>query len=352
MHFKLTQSDCSFVKLSFMKPKINITSLSDNPDFLSWLADPSKSSTNWNNELKGNPELLAKANLMRESMKFNSHVLNLDTRTSLLENIHEELQLENNTAPLTAFKPSHKILLRIAASLIILVAAFFLLRNNSVNIQHSTSIGELVDITLPDGSEVKLNANSHIWSAEDWKDDEKRQIHQEGYVHYDIIETAPLFGNETFEVVTKRAIVEVIGTKFSINELENQTIISLIEGGIKVFVGDNVEYMAPGKIMKVNEDGTYVIEDFDNISDSALTAWTKDIIRFDGTSLDEFETLIEQKFGFDVQLPVSLSSRGGFTATFVDDNTSLATILDNFSTTYNIQHSISGNNIVFNYIEK
>lgn len=336
-----------------MKPLINIESLSNNPDFITWLSDSSKSKTDWSIELSGNPKLLGEVTLLRESMNFNSHVLNLDKRTSILNCIHEELQLENNTAPLTALKPSHKILLQIAASLIFLVAAFFLLNDSTISIQHSTTLGEIADITLPDGSEIKLNANSQVWTSTNWDDDSKRQIHQKGYVHYDVIETTPLIGNETFEVVTDRAKIEVIGTKFSINELENQTIISLIEGGIKVFISDRVEYMAPGQILTVNNDGSYKIDEFDS-SDIALTSWTKDIIRFENTALSDFESLIEQKFGYDIQLPVSFinGSRGTYTATFVDDNTSLSTILDNFSTTYNIQHTITDENIVFNYIEK
>ncbi|WP_436516284.1 FecR family protein [Ekhidna sp. To15] len=103
---------------------------------------------------------------------------------------------------------------------------------------YQTMIGQKMNIELPDGSEVILNANSSLsFLADNW--DDKRELSLEGEGYFKVQK-----GNR-FLVKTKSGDVEVLGTEFTIKELDDFFEVLCYEGSVKVSSLDEEEILKP-----------------------------------------------------------------------------------------------------------
>ncbi len=124
-----------------------------------------------------------------------------------------------------------------AAVLLITVSAFFF--NNNETIVAQTKAGEIKTITLPDGSELVLNAKSIASFQEDWSDN--RQIELEGSGFFTVKK------GSRFVVLTKYGQVEVLGTSFDVTAHENQFRVICESGRVRVSAGNESVIINPGE---------------------------------------------------------------------------------------------------------
>ncbi|MFT7036526.1 MAG: transmembrane sensor [Cyclobacteriaceae bacterium] len=117
-------------------------------------------------------------------------------------------------------------------------------------------IGIKRQVKLPDGSDVWLNANSHI-SYESQFTDSSRIVALVGEVYFEVVKD----GARPFQVKSQGIVTTALGTTFNVNAYQdNQTsIVSLAEGRVKVELVANGEtlYLNPGyaAIHQRNENG-------------------------------------------------------------------------------------------------
>ncbi|BAV08913.1 FecR family protein [Filimonas lacunae] len=123
----------------------------------------------------------------------------------------------------------------IAACLCLLVASLWYV-NSRVTV--STTLGEHRTITLPDNSEVTLNANSSLTYYRAWWWHKKREVWLAGEglfkVQYQDKDAAGVPPAERFTAYAGKLKVEVLGTTFNVKERRNRVIIALLEGKVKV----------------------------------------------------------------------------------------------------------------------
>jgi len=191
----------------------------------------------------------------------------------------------------------------IAASLIFaLFSAWFF--NSMITVQ--TSYGETRKISLPDGSQITLNANSTLSypRAYAWKNIRTVDLNGEAYfkvVHFNKNQDNIKSG-ELFEAVTGGVEVQVLGTEFNLKERHGEAHIALINGRVQVKskVTGKKYLMEPGNVIKVNaKTGELMV----NESGSELqSAWTDGRLLVSQTSVNEIITAFEDLYGYKVIL--------------------------------------------------
>jgi ferric-dicitrate binding protein FerR (iron transport regulator) len=116
-------------------------------------------------------------------------------------------------------------ILGIAASVILLFGLFFSLDDDMVTI--TTNYGEQRTVVLLDGSEVILNSKSTlVYDRDNWEDNRKLDLKGEGYFK--------VKKGSTFTVVTDNGDVNVLGTQFNVNSMNDLFEVVCFEGKVSV----------------------------------------------------------------------------------------------------------------------
>jgi len=114
----------------------------------------------------------------------------------------------------------------VAASITILFSVVYFTTN--INETFTTSYGEQLQVMLPDGSEVRLNAKSKLsYNKSDWKKG-FRNLKLEGEGYFKVKK-----GSE-FKVKTTKGNISVLGTQFNIKQTNSYFEVYCYEGKVRV----------------------------------------------------------------------------------------------------------------------
>lgn len=192
-------------------------------------------------------------------------------------------------------------LMRIAATLtgILLLSVLiniFLFRGAVV--QHKTGFAETKEIRLPDGSLVSLNSNSQITHASDWSEDKDREVFLEGEAFFEVTHTK---NNQRFLVETSSSVsVEVLGTRFNVNNRHEKTEVVLRSGKVKLNINDSEHIdMNPGERLSYSEKTREVKKVA--VDPEIYTAWKNKQLIFNESSLAEIASVLEDNYGYQVR---------------------------------------------------
>nr|WP_252732451.1 FecR family protein [Cellulophaga baltica] len=132
--------------------------------------------------------------------------------------------------------------LSIAAGIVIFISVAFFAVNYFLNTDTviETTIAENKNVTLPDGSIIKLDALSSIsYQEKDWN--ANRNIALTGQAFFVVTK-----GN-TFKVTTATGSIEVLGTQFNVNATNNTFEVKCFEGKVKVSYSKDSEILSKGQ---------------------------------------------------------------------------------------------------------
>ncbi len=233
---------------------------------------------------------------------------------------------------------------RVAAAFIgilILGSAYLAYQNfRDDTIRYATEYGEIQTIVLPDGSEVVLNANSHLQYSADWQTSADRQVWLEGEAYFSVIHTQD---DQRFLVHTADLSVEVLGTEFNVSKRREDTQVVLASGKVKVAIphpSDTTQVlMQPGELVNYSSDDQKIAQQM--VNTELHTAWKNRKFMLDNTSLGEIALFLEDYYGFEVALSDELKGlRLSATAEFTTEDEEV--ILSAISEIYNIQVQRNG----------
>lgn len=190
-----------------------------------------------------------------------------------------------------------------AVSVLILAAIvgyqYFDLETNKT-ISYTTGYGEKSEITLPDGSHVRMNANTEIAVPANWENGIREVEILKGEAFFEIKKT-PLATNPKFIVHTDEMDIVVLGTAFNVNNRRNKTTVALTEGKVNLRTATNLEkIMNPGDIIDyiINEGSLINVDE----SQDFYLGWLDNNIILNNISLEKVALLIENHFGKVVQI--------------------------------------------------
>lgn len=228
-----------------------------------------------------------------------------------------------------------------AASIILLISTgLYFYQDAFLYKTYYAEKGMIRSVTLEDGSMVTLNANSSIKVLRDFMDHENREVWIKGEAFFEVAKKQDLM---KFIVHTDNFDVEVLGTKFNINNRRCRSEVMLEEGKVKLVAKDKEPLiMKPGEQVSVsNSKG-----DFEKhvVEPERYEAWRHNMLVFENTPLSEVAQIIRDYYGVEIVLNDSLLSTRQFTGTL--PNNDLDIILLALKTSYKINIEQKGDRIL------
>lgn len=150
-------------------------------------------------------------------------------------------------------------------------------RTNIVYNMITIAAGEQKNITLPDGTEVCLNARSVLKYAENFgKDNRNVEFCGEGYfkVHHD--------ASLPFVIKTRSVATKVLGTEFNLRCYDKEDVhVTLVRGSVEVSLNHNKVKISPNQDAYIDHGNVMV----QNVNPKDFTSWKDGILYFDNASL-------------------------------------------------------------------
>ena len=198
--------------------------------------------------------------------------------------------------------------------------------------------GQIIESTLPDGTQVTLNAGSSLHYPARFKGD-VRKVSLDGEAYFDVSHNK----EKAFVIEAKEMQIRVLGTSFYVNtsSSDNNMEVVLLSGSVQLTYLDKEMILQPGdKAMILTANGEIVKQEN---KDPNLLAWKTKILRFDDTPLREIVGILEKVYQKDITIlnPEVLNCR--ITATF--NGQSLEAVLRVLQSTIDITIKSDGNKI-------
>jgi transmembrane sensor len=300
----------------------NFTHILAENNFKEWVLNPTnvELSNFWQNWMAENPDS------KDDIENFKRIILKMDDGKNSFDVSSEEklwLDIKNTIAQseqkeATDIVPSTRIYMYkkwmgIAAGLALMIAAtFFFFRKNEPNdVTAKTTFGETRTLSLPDGSQVVLNANSSLTWKDAWTIGKDREVSLKGEAYFIVNEQGKAGHRDRFVVHTNDLDVEVLGTRFNVNTYRPQTQVILQKGSveIKTSVNDKEKKynLTPGQkaVFDRNNDNVQISQ----VNSNVYVGWKDNRFVFDRTPLSEVAIMLENTYGIKVIIDKELMTK-------------------------------------------
>ncbi len=200
-------------------------------------------------------------------------------------------------------------------------------------------------VTLPDGTNVLLNARSTISYSPDFGIS-AREVSLTGQGYFDVTKDA----SKKFVVSTGNMSITVHGTKFNVYAYPERSIdeVSLVEGSVSVLSGRNELHMKPGeKVVYDKLSGNTSLTKTDNTRE---TAWMSPDITFTHAPLSEVFDVLQRRFGVTIIADENMDFKDRYTGNFTGRR--LPEILSILKMHYHFQYKTTDNTITLTSNEK
>ena len=231
-----------------------------------------------------------------------------------------------------------KSFLKVAAIfLIMLTSSYFLFFNTTKS--YTTAIAQTETLTLPDYSEVILNAQSQLeFNKKEWKNN--RNLTLDGEAFFKVSK------GEKFTVTTDAGIVQVLGTQFNVKERDNYFEVQCYEGSVSVTSNQEKVVLTPGKSFRVVNGEVNIVNDFN----AETPSWLAKESSFNNVPL--WQVINELEIQYDLVIDATnVNTSKTFSGSFTHTDKNIA--LQAVTIPLKISYKINGKNVEFyNYETK
>jgi len=227
--------------------------------------------------------------------------------------------------------PMKKIMRVAAAIAVIFAVSYFYI--NSLNETISTQYAERNEITLPDASEIVLNADSEIsYSKQKW--DKERNVSLEGEAFFKVAK------GKKFTVSTEDGTIAVLGTQFNVENRKGFFEVTCFEGLVSVtFNGKETKLPAGTSFLAINGEVLQV-----EAPNTAAPSWMNNESSFKSIPLAYVLDEFQRQYNIKVETQ-NIDLKQLFTGTFSNTNINLA--LQSIGTPSQIKFKLEGNKVLF-----
>jgi ferric-dicitrate binding protein FerR (iron transport regulator) len=253
-------------------------------------------------------------------------VENLD-ETEILNHVLQHPKASSKTIPL--YK---KWMVRVAA-ILILSLGISVAMDHFVPQKQVAEYGKTTSFSLPDASQVVLNAGSKI-EFKKWKWKTNRRIELQGEAYFRVAK------GRRFEVKTNLGKVAVLGTQFNVRARKNRLDVSCYEGRVKVDYCDKQIILTHGQSVTF-ENGQQT-----NSTTKALKPeWIDHQMVFNKESIQSILDEVQRQYNITIDLNTK-NTNALFTGKLPTQNLDIA--LQIISTTYNLKtEKVSKDKVIF-----
>lgn len=225
--------------------------------------------------------------------------------------------------------------LQIAAVFVgLIVAGSLLLVFVFGSVEHYSPKGKHVQVELPDGSRVELNADTRLsYNSVLWK--LRRNVKLSGEALFSVKK------GDSFNVKTEHITTQVLGTVFNVYSRNNEVKVSCIEGSVAVINTKTQQrvLLAPNQQTKLANGK---LEEPDIASKPEMATWTRGEFYFLNENLENVLKEIERQF--NVKVNTNLVQNRYYSGVFF--NTNLEDALDLVCVPMNLSWKITNGMIV------
>jgi transmembrane sensor len=157
------------------------------------------------------------------------------------------------------------------------------------------SKGQKLDLRLPDGSRVKLNANSKILYPEKFNG-ETREVTLEGEGYFDVTHMP----SRPFIVHTSHANTQVLGTSFNVLSAGEMTAITLVEGKVNVSLPDGQNALLTPSLQATIVRGSQRI-DTHPVDVEKYVGWKDNTLHFNNITVKEAFDAMENWYNVEIE---------------------------------------------------
>lgn len=335
------------------------------PKFVQWVYHPTADlDAYWRAWREAHPEQLSDLKLARElllRMRYKEPVPRPGAKQRILNNIMQRREIipaarhERYLRPKTSLWERISQWQRIAAIfLVTLLLAWLAFPHHSHRpagpvaeeipvLRKTTAPGEKLQVTLPDGSRIYLNAVSSLEFPEQFDALERRVVLSgEGYFEVEHDSLRP------FRVVSNGTVTTALGTSFNINGKSADDVrISLLTGKVKVKTTADSEhvFLDPGQELHFDREREVIsVKEF---SSGEVTAWKDGRIVFRDASLPEVVKVLEEWYGVNIHLENQRALEWKYSGEY--SRQTLEDVLNSLSYVQKFDYTINGKNVAFKF---
>lgn len=327
--------------------------------FQNWVIKPDKETDEfWSNWLLQHPErkqIIEEAKNVLLHIKFKEH---LPTEEQVQISLASTLSIINKLGEQPE-KGKAKIIHLLGLNKVIKIAAIFITASLTASIIYytywnakttiSAKYGEIKKATLPDGSQVVLNAHSTISYFTHVRKNRPRQIWLEGEAFFKIIHINinenDIKESERFIVSTNDLDVKVLGTSFDVKKRNQITEVILETGKIRVEFNNKFQpalNMLPGQMIAYDNSNHPLLK---SVDPAIYTTWINKKLVLKDASVTEIAQYIQDYYGYKVILEDTAIGNKKMEGTLLLDD--MKDVLFVLSNTLNIKIEKQENTLIF-----
>jgi transmembrane sensor len=287
-----------------------------NEFFLAWYFKKDElKAKEWEHWLLDHPEY---ASLIQESILWlkEHYIIEKELDTQKVEEAYLKLDKALDAAPVVVMRPKRRNwwVPAAAAILVFAIAGFIYWGSKPMKTTMDSQYGKISQYSLPDGSEVTLNANSEITINKEWKQGTDREVWLKGEAFFKVQKTP---AKNRFIVHANTMDIIVTGTQFNVVSREDESNVLLTEGSVTIITSDGKEiHMKPGDFVVINHN-----EPAKQVADQdRVLAWKQSRLDFENTPMNEVARIITRHYGVKVTLSDKTIADKPVTGVMPNDN--------------------------------
>lgn len=220
-----------------------------------------------------------------------------------------------------------KPILRIAAVLVIAMGLYFYI--SGIETTYQTDFAQQTETTLPDNSQITLNAASTLsFNKRSWNTN--RLVNLQGEAFFKVAK------GSKFDVVTSAGTVSVLGTEFNVKQRDQYFEVYCFEGSVRVKTPNDSNILKPGESFRI-VDGE--IEKLTNAT-AQMPSWLSNESTFENIPVYLVFEELERQYGVKVNNS-DVEKSILFNGTFTHNNLDLA--LKSITIPLNLTYKIDKN---------
>lgn len=183
----------------------------------------------------------------------------------------------------------------------------------------TTPRGGQYHVTLPDGTQVWLNAASSLKFPTAFNGKE-RDVELSGEAYFEVVKNKAM----PFHVASAGQNIEVLGTHFDINGYKDEASINttLLEGSVKVTKGALSATLKPGQQSSISNNETNAAIKVNEVEDlEEITAWKDGKFHFGNTDIKTVMRQLSRWYDVEIEYEGKIAADDVFTGTFSRDMT-------------------------------
>lgn len=184
-----------------------------------------------------------------------------------------------------------------------------------------TGLGEKLNLSLPDGSFIKLNSSTQLRIPDNYNTGTERVVYLDGEAFFEVARDE----SKPFKVISGSITTEVLGTSFNVNTTTGDDVrVAVVTGKVRVANDNHVIILHPREMTTMGPATEVPAKE--TVDLDFVAGWRNNLLIFDKVSFEETINKIEQWYGVKFIIEGRPQHTGKYSGRF--ENKSLQLVLD------------------------